>query len=130
MYVLDTNTLIHFFKGKGRVAATLLSIPPREIAIPAVVLYELEVGIAKSSQPTHRRAQLDALVTIVTVLPFDLSAAKRAAELRAALEKAGTPIGPIDVLIAGTALAYEGVLVTHDKAEFGRVKGLKTKDWY
>ena len=51
MYVLDTNTLIYFFKGLGAVAKNLLAKTPKEIAIPSIVLFELEVGIAKSSSP-------------------------------------------------------------------------------
>ena len=130
MYVLDTNTLIYFFKGIGRVADTLLATPPQEVAVPTIVLYELEAGIAKSAESTKRRTQLDAFTEAVTVLPFDLQAAKCAAQVRAALERTGSLIGPMDLLIAGTALAHEAVLVTHDRGGFSRVKGLKIKDWY
>ncbi len=54
MYALDTNTVIYFFKDKGHVAQHLFSLPPHEIALPSVVLYELEVGIAKSTSPEKR----------------------------------------------------------------------------
>ncbi len=70
MYALDTNTVIYFFKNNGHVAEHLFSLPPHEIALPAVVLYELEVGIAKSTAPEKRRAQLKELLTVVRVLPF------------------------------------------------------------
>jgi tRNA(fMet)-specific endonuclease VapC len=130
MFALDTNTLIHFFKGQGKVAETLLSTAPRDIAIPAVVLYELEVGIARSARATQRRRQLDALSARVSVLPFDGAAARRAAEVRAELESAGMSIGPMDTLIAGTALSNGAVLVTHNTGEFSRVKGLRLQDWY
>ncbi len=55
MYVLDTNTLIYFFKGEGNVARKLLTISPKEIAIPAIVVYEIEYGIAKSTSPKKDR---------------------------------------------------------------------------
>ncbi len=129
-FVLDTNTLIYFFKGQGRVAERLLDVPPGDIGIPAVVLYELELGIARSGQPRKRRGQLDALLSAASVLPFDKSAARHAADLRAVLETDGRPIGPMDTLIAGTALAARGVLVTHNTREFSRVKGLCLADWY
>jgi len=129
-FVLDTNTLIYFFKGQGRVAEHLLGVPPGEIGIPAVVLYELELGIARSSQPRKRRGQLDAMLAVVSILSFDREAARHAAELRATLDAAGKPIGPMDTLIAGTALAARGVLVTHNTGEFSRVKGLRLADWY
>ena len=51
MYVLDTNTLIYFFKGMGKVAEKLLTIPPKDIGLPAIVLFEIMVGIAKSTSP-------------------------------------------------------------------------------
>lgn len=130
MFVLDTNTLIYFFKGQGRVAERMLGTSPRDIRIPAAVLYELELGIARSSQPRKRRGQLDAMLSAVTILPLDGVAARHAAELRASLDAAGTPIGPMDTLIAGTAIAAQGVLVTHNTGEFSRVKGLRLADWY
>jgi tRNA(fMet)-specific endonuclease VapC len=129
-YLLDTNTIIYFFKGTGKVADNLLQTPPMDIGIPAIVLYELEVGLAKSQAPAKRRQQLQTLVDLVTVVPFGEEAAECAAKIRTALEKLGTPIGPIDNLIAGTALANKATLVTHNTSEFKRIKGLKLVDWY
>ncbi|MCL4757073.1 MAG: type II toxin-antitoxin system VapC family toxin [Rhodocyclaceae bacterium] len=130
MLALDTNTLIYFFKGQGRVAERLLATAPSEIALPAVTVYEIETGIAKSNDPTRRRDQFDTLLRQVTILPFDHSAASCAAFLRAGLEAAGQPIGPIDTLIAGTALAHGATLVTRNVREFSRVPGLQLIDWY
>ena len=130
MLALDTNALIHFFKGMGRVKERLLATPPAEVAIPSVVLYELEIGIAQSRQASKRRTQLDELVSVVTVLSFDASSAKRAAEVDTVLRRKGMPIGPLDTLIAGTALAHQATLVTHNTGEFQRVAGLKLVDWF
>ncbi|MFL6202474.1 MAG: type II toxin-antitoxin system VapC family toxin [Thermoanaerobaculia bacterium] len=130
MYALDTNSVVYFFKGMGRVAERLLSTPPREVALPAIVLYELELGLAKSAAPERRRAQVDELVRRVNVLPFRHSEARVAARVRADLERAGKPIGPLDFLIAGTALAHGATLVTHNTKEFSRVDGLSLEDWY
>ncbi len=130
MYVLDTNTLIYFFRGQGNVAKRLLATPPAQVAISAVTLYELEVGIAKSSQPAKRRSQFDELLDVVRVLAFDRPAAAEAAGVRAALEKAGQPIGPLDTLIAGTTLAHRATLVTHNTREFRRVSKLMLTDWF
>jgi len=130
MYVLDTNTLIYFFKGMGNVADKLLQTAPRDIAIPVVVLYELEVGLAKSNDTKKRRKQLDDFIALITVLPMGIEEAKAAANIRAALEVKGTPIGAIDTLIAGIALASQGVLVTHNAKEFSRVQGLMFEDWF
>jgi tRNA(fMet)-specific endonuclease VapC len=130
MYVLDTNTLIYFFKGMGNVAEQLLIVPPKEIAIPTIVLFELEVGIAKSTSPKKRKVQLQNLTDIVTILPFGLEEARIAASIRAQLERSGLIIGPYDMLIAATALSQNGTLVTHNTAEFKRVKNLELVDWY
>lgn len=130
MFVLDTNTLIYFFRGQGTVAQNLLTTPPSEVGIPAIAVFELEVGIAKSTQPDKRRRQLDELLDVVRVLPFDRAAATEAARVRAGLEEAGLPIGPLDTLIAGTALTHRAVLVTRNTREFGRVSKLSVIDWY
>ena len=129
MYILDTNTLIFFFKGMGNVAGNLLAVSPKDIGIPAVVLYELEYGIAKSSSPKKRTKQLGELCALVDVLTFGDEEAKTSAIIRVALEKKGTPIEPYDVMIAGTALCKQGVLVTNNTKEFRRVPALKTIDW-
>lgn len=130
MFALDTNTLIYFFKGIGRVGEHLRNTPPREISVPSVVLYALEVGVALSPQRENRRRALDALLQAIRVLPFDEAAARAAATVRRTLEQAGSPIGPLDTLIAGTAIAHSVVLVTHNAREFSRVRGLKMVDWF
>jgi tRNA(fMet)-specific endonuclease VapC len=130
MYVLDTNTLSYFFKGLGRVEKRLLATPPAEIAIPSVVIFELEFGLARSGRFEQRQKQLQELIALVTVLSFGPAEAKAAARIRDSLERAGAPIGPYDVLIAGTALSQRGILVTHNTREFGRVPGLALEDWY
>jgi tRNA(fMet)-specific endonuclease VapC len=129
-YALDTNTLIYFFKGRGEVARNLLATAPADVMIPAVVVYEIETGIAKSTDQSKRREQLAELLDTVTVLPFDVDAARNAAGIRARLERQGTPIGPMDTLIAGTALAYNTTLVTHNTAEFQRIPELRLADWF
>lgn len=130
MFVLDTNTLVYFFRGEGLVAQRLLSTPPAEVAIPAIVVFELETGLQKSSDPKKRRGQLELLLQATTVLPFGLAEARAAASIRATLEQAGTPIGPMDTLIAATALAQRATLVSRNTREFGRVPGLTVVDWY
>jgi tRNA(fMet)-specific endonuclease VapC len=130
MYVLDTNTLIYFFKGIGSVSSFLLNTPPNRIGIPTVVLYELEVGIAKSVSPEKRISQLAALTSIVNILPFGIDEVRYAATIRGNLEKNGSPIGPYDVLIAGTAFSNKGILVTHNTKEFERIEGLQLEDWF
>ena len=129
-WALDTNTLIYFFKGEGNVAAELLSRPPSDIGVPSIALFELEVGIAKSASPKKRLSQLRELLKVVRVIPFDDRAAQASAGIRAGLEMKGAPIGPYDVLIAGSALAHGVTLVTRNTKEFSRVDGLSLESWF
>ncbi len=130
MYLLDTNTLIYYFKGMGDVGLHLLAQSPQDITIPSIVVYELEVGIAKSTSPQKRIKQLDELLAVINIIPFTQKEARSAAKIRADLEKIGTPIGQYDILIAGTAIANHSVLVTRNMSEFERVKGLKIENWF
>jgi tRNA(fMet)-specific endonuclease VapC len=129
-YALDTNTLIYFFKGIGNIKNRLLSLPPNEIGVSTIVLFELEVGIAKSSSPRKRTSQLKDFTSLVNVIPFGEAEAKCAAQIRAKLEKRGLPIGPYDVLIGASAKANYLTLVTHNLKEFKRIEGLRLEDWY
>jgi len=130
LYALDTNTVVFFFKGIGHVAERLFAAPPGEVAIPSIVLYELEVGAVRAAASAKRREQLALLVDTISILPFGADEARAGARIRGELEHAGTPIGPLDLLIAATALNHRATLVTHNQREFGRVKGLNTEDWY
>jgi tRNA(fMet)-specific endonuclease VapC len=127
---LDSSAIIHYFKGAGRVVERLQSTAPYELAIPAVVLYELDVGVARLDNPKRRREALNLLARAVRILAFDEAAAKAAATIRTELERQGRGIGPMDTLIAGTALANSATLVTHNTREFARVRGLRLVDWY
>ncbi len=130
MYLLDTNSVIYFFKGMGKVSENLFSHSPKNIFIPSIVLYELEVGIAKSNNSKKRKEQLNLLLEQITMIDFCEKEAKESASIRATLEKLGTPIGPMDTLIAGCAKANNLTLVTHNTKEFKRVDRLKITDWF
>lgn len=130
MYLLDTNTLIYFFKKQGNAGRHLSNSAPEDIAISLLTIYEIEVGLAKSVDATRRRMQFEQLLSFVQLIPFGRTEARRAAQLRAQLEKQGNPIGPIDTLIAGSALAHNAILVTHNVKEFSRISGLIIQDWF
>jgi tRNA(fMet)-specific endonuclease VapC len=130
MIVLDTNTLIQFFQGAGKVAERLLATPPSEVAVPSIVLYEIEIGVLRSRNPSARRLQLDELLSRVSILPFGMPEAAASAQIRVDLEQAGLPIGPHDTLIAGTALAHGATLATRNVREFSRVEGLRVINWF
>lgn len=125
-YMLTYSSL----KGMENVHKTLLKTSPKNIDIPTVVRYELEVGIAKSKSAEKRILQLEALTAIVNILPFDIQEIRCAAEIQAKLEKKGTPIGPYDMLAAGTALSNKRRLVTHRTRTFERIDRLRIEDWF
>ncbi|MFN7219030.1 MAG: PIN domain-containing protein, partial [Burkholderiales bacterium] len=89
MFLLDTNTLIYFFKGEGGVAAKLLGTPPDEVAVSTISLYELETGLRKSASPAKRRKQLDAFIGVAPIWALDRASAASAADIRAAREAQG-----------------------------------------
>ena len=129
MYALDSNTVIFALKGKGNVRQRLTASELKELSVPAIVVYELEFGTIGSLSPAQRRRDLKLLLSTMDILPFDRRSAEQAARIRYQLEKAGTRIGPLDTLIAGTALAHGAVLVTNNIRELARVPGLQVEDW-
>lgn len=129
-YILDTNTIIYFFKGAGNISQRLLSLPPKEIGIPAIVYYELLFGISKSTSQKEKIHQLRLLIDAANLIPFGEKEAHAAAKIRANLEKRGLPIGPMDMLIGATALANRAILVTHNLKEFKRINRLEVEDWF
>jgi tRNA(fMet)-specific endonuclease VapC len=102
---------------------------PTELAIPSIVVYEIEYGTLWSILPAHRRSQLEKGLNHIGHLPFDTEAARAAARIRVELEKRGAIIRPIEILIAGTALSVGALLLTNNTAEFSRVSGLRVTDW-
>lgn len=129
-FVVDTNTVIDYFKGKGRVAERLMAASPRDIALPAIAAYEIWFGVLGSQNAKRRELQYQQFLSAIEVIPFDAAISRRAAELRHALERRGESIGPLDTLIAGTALARGAILVTRNIKEFGRIAGLQVANWH
>jgi len=128
-YLLDTNTASYAIKGNvARVRERLLSTPMAEIGISVVTEAELRFGVARLLAAIRLKTLVEEFLLRVEVLPWTSLAAKRYAEIRAALERSGKPMGNMDMLIAAHALAVEAVLVTHDRV-FRRVKALKLEDW-
>jgi len=122
--------LIYALKGKGEIRERILAVAPELLAVPSVVVFELERGSLGSANPAARRRDLARLLSQLTVLPLDAAAAESAARIAWGLDKIGQRIGPLDTLIAGIVLANGATLVTHNTAEFSRVPGLAIEDWY
>jgi tRNA(fMet)-specific endonuclease VapC len=133
MICLDTNAVIAAITRRKpelrrRLESAIAADAP--IGIPTIVLFELRYGIARSARPQENAAILAAFLTLdVSPWPFELEDAEEAGDIRAELERAGTPIGPYDVLIAAKARRRGALLVTANTGEFTRVPGLRIEDW-
>ena len=130
IYYLDSNICIfHLRKPFGRLADKINSVEPDRIKIPAIVKAELMVGAVKSAMPEQNIEQVEAFFLPFEIIPFDDATVETYAKMRAALELKGQKIGSNDTIIAATALAHGGVLVTNNTKEFGRIDGLQLEDW-
>jgi tRNA(fMet)-specific endonuclease VapC len=107
----------------------LTSHAPGDVGLSTVTLAELRYGVAKSAQKDANARALDAFLLPLEIADFDETTAGVYGEVRAALEKTGTPIGPLDTQIGAHALSLGAVLVTHNAREFRRVPGLAVEDW-
>jgi tRNA(fMet)-specific endonuclease VapC len=132
-YLLDTNTIVALLRNRPtgvRERYREAEAAGDYLALSSVVLFELWYGVAKSSQLQENTERLRVLLSgDVDLLDFDDEDARAAGQIRAALEKAGTPIGAYDLLIAGQALRRELTVVTANTSEFSRVAGLSWQDW-
>ncbi len=126
-YLLDSNIISYWLDGSDRVLIQRIKEKRAWSALSSVVLHELYFGAYKGSKQRQTLALYDQIE--FAILPFERDDARTAGELRAALRRAGTPIGPYDILIAGHALARDLTLVTNNTREFARVEGLKHEDW-
>lgn len=128
--LLDTNTCIAYLtRRSSKVEEHLQQAVPADIALCSIVKSELLFGAHKSAKSAENLARLEVFFRPFASLPFDDAAAKVAGQIRAELEKAGTPIGPNDLLIGAIALTRGLTVVTRNTREFGRIPGLHLEDW-
>jgi len=129
-YMLDTNICIYVIRRKPeRVIRRLQRKHLSDIGISSITLCELEYGVAKSARPDQNKLALTEFLAPIEILPYDDRAAHRYGTLRAHLERQGTPVGSLDLLIAAHALSLECVLATNNESEFRRIPGLKVENW-
>lgn len=129
-YMLDTNICIYTIKHKPpEVIKNFLRHNPDEMCISSITYAELMHGVEKSQAVERNRMAITLFLSAITILPFNQYAAEEYGKVRAELERKGTPIGPMDMLIAGHARAEELVLVTNNTREFFRVENLEAEDW-
>ena len=128
-YMLDTNLCIRVLRDRPASARRRFNEEAEGLCISTVVLAELLHGAARSARPADNRRAVEEFAARLEVLAFDAAAADHAADIRADLERKGTPIGAYDLLIAGHARSRGLALITGNLGEFRRVDGLRCEDW-
>ena len=127
--MLDTNTLSEFIRNpRGALTERLAAIEPDEVCTSIVVACELRFGARRKGSDVLTR-RVEQLLGTLNVLPLDPPADEHYADIRAALEQLGTPIGSHDLFIAAHARSRALTLVTHNIREFARVPDLNVEDW-
>lgn len=130
-YMLDTNICIYIIKRKPpQILEKFTTIAQEDICISSITLAELEFGVCKSNNPIRNKLALMIFLAGIKILPFDSVAATDYGDIRATLEKRGTPIGANDLLIAAHARSLKLTLVTNNTKEFERVDDLKLENWF
>ena len=130
MYLLDTNICAYLMRGGYPSLNTkILTVPPSELAISAVTLFELEYGAIKANWGSRRMEDLRLFLSAFQIIPFTERDAVVTGRIRADLVKKGLPIGSYDIQIAGQGISRNFTVVTHNTGEFRRVPGIKLEDW-
>ncbi|MDB5429098.1 MAG: PilT protein domain protein [Caulobacter sp.] len=127
--MLDTDLCIRVIRDRPPGVRPRFNAEADGLCVSTITLTELIYGAEKSARTAERRAEVDLFVARLQVLPFDDRAAGHAADIRADLERRGTPIGSYDLLIAGHARSEGLTVVTGNLREFGRVEALRSEDW-
>ena len=131
-FMLDTNILVYVLNARPKHESVLERFDredPQDMVVSSITLAELRYGIEKSRYRDDNRTALQRVLRALNVVPFETKAAEIYGTLRARLEAAGKPVGPLDTLIAAHSLALDLTLVSSNLREFSRVPGLRVESW-
>ena len=128
-YLLDTDTCIYALKQDAAVLERMLSRSRADVAVSVITEAELRTGAAKSSSPVKTMRLVENFLRPLMIVEFTSGDAVSYSKVRAKLERAGTPIGPFDTLIAAQAVGRKLILVSNNQRELGRVSGLRLENW-
>jgi tRNA(fMet)-specific endonuclease VapC len=128
-YMLDTNICIYVIKNRPEGLRERFNSLADQLCISAVTLAEMIYGVEKSTRPVENLAVVEQFAARLELLPFAERAAAHYGQLRAELERHGTPIGGYDMMIGGHARSEGLILVTNNRREFQRIKGLRIENW-
>ena len=129
-FLLDTDTCIYALKQNERVIGRLLATPREDVMVSVITEAELRTGAAKSSSALKTLRAIENFLRPLTLIDFTSDDAIAYATVRARLERAGTPIGPLDTLLASQAVARKLTIVSNNEREFRRVAGLAIENWF
>lgn len=129
-YLLDTCVITDFIKGDQQTLFHLRATSPHDIAVSSVTTMEISYGLALNAEKAKKiQPILDDFFKVIQIIPFEHKDAECAGEIRAFLKQQGTPIGAYDVLLAGTALNRNMILVSSNLREFQRINTLTIENW-
>ena len=128
IYLLDTDTVSHIVRNHSKVIKNLIKHEDDEICISAITNAELFYGLEKKGSDRLFN-EVRSIIGKCSIIDFDKSQSELYGKIRAKLEKAGSPLGDMDMLIAAAALSTGAILVSHNKKHFSKIKGLKVEDW-
>jgi tRNA(fMet)-specific endonuclease VapC len=128
-FLLDTDTCIYALKRNQAVLRRLLATDRSDVAVSVITEAELRTGAAKSAAAAKTLRAVENFLMPIEIVDFLSIDAASYATIRAKLERAGTPIGPLDTLIAAQAVARKLTLVSNNEREFRRVSGLRVENW-
>ena len=128
-FMLDTDICIYTIKNRPAGLRERFNAETAHMCVSAVTAMELFFGAEKSARPVDDLAIVESFLARLPVLPFNDLAAGQAGEIRASLERKGTPIGAYDIMIAGHARSLGLTVVTNNLREFGRIDGLRAETW-
>ena len=128
IYMLDTDTVSHLIRKHSPAITNLIKHEDDEIYISAITNAELMYGLEKKGSVSLFK-EIRSIVGKCTIVDFDESQSELYGKIRLSLEKSGTPLGDVDMLIAAAAISTGAILVTHNIKHFSKIKGLKLEDW-
>jgi tRNA(fMet)-specific endonuclease VapC len=128
-YMLDTNTCIYVIKNYPPEVRPKFNALAGQLCISSITLGELSFGAEKSARRNESLLAMDRFVAHLEVLAFDEKAARHYGQVRAELERAGTPCGAHDMQIGGHARSEGLIVVTNNMREFARMPGVRAENW-
>lgn len=129
-YLLDTNVCIAIINRRpGAIWERLRQHSPEQIKISVISVAELQYGAEKSQAVEKNHKALNKFLAPLTIVDFDCNCVSAYGKIRAALARAGKPIGPLDTLIAAQAITHGLILITNNVQEFSRIPELTLENW-